>query len=81
MDVLSAFTSVQVDGGRWAIVSQIDHDEVLQWAAGGRRELIPLLLLGYGLALWSAWYLRRAVSGQESGMELVGALDLDVEAG
>lgn len=80
VEVLSAFTSVQVNGGRWAIMSEIDRRELLGWAAGNRAEWAGLLGLSFVLAIWSAWYLRRGVDREGTDFDVSGSLDLDIES-
>ena len=64
--VLSAYTYTEIDGFRWAVMAEIDRDEVLQSMAGKRPLIAGLLFLLYAMALWSLWYIR---AGEGSGDE------------
>ena len=58
VEVLSAFTAVAVGEHRWALMAEIDREEVVSGAAGERPALAGILALFYGLSLWSVWYWR-----------------------
>jgi len=58
VEVLSAYTSIDVGETRWALMAEIDRTEVEQGAAGERPALAGILSLFYGLSLWSVWYWR-----------------------
>ena len=58
VEVLSAFDSVQIGQTRWAMMAEIDHQEVVTLAAADRPALAGPLLFLYGLSLWTAWYWR-----------------------
>lgn len=74
--VLSAFNSIDIDHFRWAVMAEIDEDEVLHTIAN-RRPMIAGLMLGlYSLAMWSIWYIRPGDWGEGEGL---AALDLDAE--
>lgn len=58
VEVLSAYSSIEVGDNRWALMAEIDRAEVQQGAAGERPALAGILSLFYGLSLWSVWYWR-----------------------
>jgi methyl-accepting chemotaxis protein len=58
VEVMSAFTSLPVGDTRWALMAEIDREEVVAGAAGERPALAGILALFYGLSLWSIWYWR-----------------------
>ena len=60
VDVLSAYASMDVAGTRWAVLAEIDRDEVVAIASEERPALSGILALIYGLSLWSIWYWRGA---------------------
>ena len=68
VDVMSAFTSIEVGRNRWAVMAEIDVAEVRERAAEERPALTGILSLFYGLSLWSVWYWRgRQLPGEEAG--------------
>jgi methyl-accepting chemotaxis protein len=71
--VLSAYSSLQVGEHTWAVIAEIDRDEILEMAASERPFLAGLMLFLYGLGVGSAWFVRRA----DPSAELAGMQDLD----
>jgi methyl-accepting chemotaxis protein len=71
--VLSAHSSLQVGEHTWAVIAEIDRDEILEMAASERPFLAGLMLFLYGLGVGSAWFVRRA----DPSAELAGMQDLD----
>ncbi|MEP1596546.1 MAG: cache domain-containing protein, partial [Halieaceae bacterium] len=55
IDVLSSYDSIEVARSRWAVMAEIDRDEVVALAAQERPAIGGALLLLYGLSLWSIW--------------------------
>jgi hypothetical protein len=49
---------MEVGDTRWAVMAEIDRDEVVAIAARERPTLTAPLLFLYGLSLWSVWYWR-----------------------
>jgi len=58
VEVMSAYTSLTVGSNVWAVVAEFDRDEIVSSAAAERPSLTGVLLLIYGLSLWSVWYWR-----------------------
>jgi methyl-accepting chemotaxis protein len=56
--VLSAYDSVEIDGFRWAILAEIDRDEVLQGAAESQTQVAGLMAVFYALAMGSLLFMR-----------------------
>jgi methyl-accepting chemotaxis protein len=71
VEVLSAFSNLNVGDTSWAVMAEIDREEVESGAASERPNLMGILSFFYALTLWSAWYWR--------GRELGGA-DVDYGA-
>jgi len=74
--VLSAYTAIEIGEFRWAVMAEIDEQEVLQTMAGKRPAIAGLVLALYALALWSFWYLR---AGDWSGGEAFAGLGADAD--
>lgn len=64
--VHSAYSSVQVDQHRWAMLVEIDRAEALEWASGHHNWLAGALILFYALGAWSAWFMRGADAGADA---------------
>ena len=60
VNVLSAYTALDLDTTRWAVMAEIDQEEILRNATSDRPWLAGLMLLLYSLGVWSAWFLRRS---------------------
>ena len=58
VEVLSVSLPMEVGDTRWAVMAEIDRDEVAAIAARERPALTAPLLFLYGLSLWSVWYWR-----------------------
>lgn len=58
IEVLSAYTNLDFSGIRWAVLAEIDKDEVLQHMASRQPSILGLTALLYGLAMWSLWLIR-----------------------
>lgn len=74
VEVLSAYSSVKVGDTSWAVLAEIDHQEVVADAAQLRPGMSGILMLFYGLSLWSIWYWRardtHTASEPSAGIEL-----------
>ncbi|MCX2980149.1 hypothetical protein EYC98_04625 [Halieaceae bacterium IMCC14734] len=77
VEVLSAYTSTAIDQFQWAVMAEIDREEILQMAADERPAIGAIMLFLYGLSLWSVWY-GRGSGLPDGGTQLV---DLDFEGG
>jgi len=75
-NVLSAYTAIEVGDFHWAVMAEIDEQEVLQTMAGKRPAIAGLVVLLYSLAMWSLWYLR---SGDWSGGDALAAVAGDAD--
>jgi methyl-accepting chemotaxis protein len=67
IEVLSSYDSIAVARSRWAVMAEIDRDEVVALAARERPAIGGALLLLYGLSLWSLWYWRGREMPHSSG--------------
>ena len=76
VSVLSAFSSTEIDNFRWAVMAEIDDDEVLQMVANRRPMIAGLMFVLYSLAMWSIWYIRPGDWGEAEGF---AALDIDTD--
>ena len=56
--VMSAYTSIEVGEYRWALLAEMDVEEITDNAALPLSSVAGLLTLFYSLGLWSLWYLR-----------------------
>lgn len=74
--VLSAYTSTVVDKFRWAVMAEIDTQEVLQTMAGKRPAIAGIMFFLYSLALWSFWYVR---SGDWSDGDAGAGMAADID--
>ena len=59
----------------WAVMVEIDRQEILQWAADQRPAIGSIMLFLYALSLWSLWFAGRG--GGESGAGVLADLDFD----
>ena len=73
--VLSAFSEVTVDDFRWAVMAEIDREEVIRTIAEKRPQIAGLMLFLYSIAIWSLWYLRD--NDWSAGEGLSGQSDID----
>jgi methyl-accepting chemotaxis protein len=77
VEVLSAYTQIKSETFSWAVMAEIDKQEILEMAADQRPAIGAIMLFLYALSLWSVWF-----AGRESGDGLGGALaDLDFDSG
>jgi methyl-accepting chemotaxis protein len=78
VEVLSAYSSTRIGGTRWAVMAEIDRQEILELAAEDRPAIAPLMLFLYGISLWSVWYARGG-RGDEQANLVMGELSLQDE--
>lgn len=78
VEVLSAYTSLAVGGSSWAVMAEIDREEISMNAAAERPNITGMLLFFYGLSLWSVWYWRGRDSADNSSE--YAALDIGFDA-
>jgi methyl-accepting chemotaxis protein len=76
--VLSAFSAIEFGEFRWAVMAEIDRDEILSGVGGLRFRVAAGMVALWGLLLWSLWFLR-VVSWEDlgGGSGDVGDADLD----
>lgn len=80
--VLSAYLPLEVGHTVWAVMAEIDVDEVATIAARERPSFSVALLFIYGLSFWSIWYWRgREMNSSQEGMEFGDMGFLDREGG
>lgn len=76
VEVLSAYLPMTVGGTRWAVMAEIDRDEVVQGAAREVPNFSAVLLFIYGLSLWSVWYWKsRQLPGEGEQMAMMDFSD------
>jgi len=68
---MSAYLPMAVADTQWAVMAEIDRDEIEEGAARERPAMSGALLLVYGLSLWSVWYWRGRQLPEE-GSHLAG---------
>ena len=71
VEVLSVSLPLDVGDNRWAVMAEIDRDEIGELAARERPKLAAPLLFLYGLSLWSVWYWRGRTLPEE-GTQFAG---------
>jgi methyl-accepting chemotaxis protein len=77
VEVLSAYTNYQIGLTSWAVMAEIDRDEILKDAAQDRPNLAGIMLFFYGLSLWSVWYWRGRPSAEEHSAFAELGLEVD----
>ena len=70
VDVMSVYLPMPVGDTLWAVMAEIDRDEIETLAARDRPAMSGVLLAIYGLSLWSVWYWQGRQSGE--GGQLAG---------
>ncbi len=79
--VFSAYDNLVLGETSWAVMAEIDVEEIALAAAAERPNLSGILLFFYGLSLWTVWYWRgRHLSGDNSEYANLD-LDLELESG
>jgi len=58
VEVLSAYDSIELDGFRWAVLAEMDREEVLRTLSGRRPAIAGIAFLFFVLVLWTFWYIR-----------------------
>ncbi|RLA52059.1 MAG: hypothetical protein DRR42_08600 [Gammaproteobacteria bacterium] len=67
VEVLSAYSSFTLDKTSWAVMAEIDREEISAIAAGERPALSGILAFIFGLSLWSIWYWQgRPLAGEST---------------
>lgn len=75
IQVLSAYTSLDMGDIRWAVMAEIDETEILAELSQRRPLIGGTLLFLYTLAMWSLWFIRPGDWG--AGMTSLGGTDGD----
>ena len=71
VEVMSVYLPIQIGDSRWAVMAEIDRDEIEEGAARERPALAGVLFFVYGLSLWSVWYWRGRQLPQD-GVQFTG---------
>jgi methyl-accepting chemotaxis protein len=74
VEVMSVYLPMKVGGTQWAVMAEVDRQEIEELAAKERPAMAAPLLFLYGLSFWSVWYWRGRYL-PEDGMPLA---DLDL---
>jgi hypothetical protein len=74
VEVLSAYSRSQTDGFTWAVLAEIDREEILAMAADQRPAIGAIMLFLYALSLWSLWFTGR---DGDDGTGMLADLDFD----
>ena len=76
--VFSAYDNLALGETSWAVMAEIDVEEISMAAAAERPNLSGILLFFYGLSIWTVWYWRgRHLSDDNSEY---ANLDLELES-
>jgi methyl-accepting chemotaxis protein len=71
VEVMSVYLPMELAGANWAVLAELDREEIARIAARERPSMAGVLLFLYGLSLWSVWYWRsRPLDGE--GEQLAG---------
>ena len=62
--VLSAFTFLDIDDIRWAVMAEIDDDEILSAGEEQRSLTSAFMALLYALAMLSVWFVQAGVPSE-----------------
>ena len=54
--MLTAYASMALDQTSWAVLGEIDRDEIAAMAAAERPALSGMLSFIFGLSVWTLWY-------------------------
>jgi hypothetical protein len=77
--VLSAYDSLDVDGFRWAVMAEMDEDEVRSETSGMGGVFAAFGAVIYGLALWTIGLVSRLVWPRESAsLSDEGIADIEI---
>ncbi len=74
IEVLSAYTSLEFNGIRWAVMAEIDKEEVIQQMASRRPGIAAFASLLYALAMWSLWLIKPGDWSREGSISNLGAM-------
>ena len=77
VEVMSVYLPMKVGGTQWAVMAEVDRQEIEELAAKERPAMAAPLLFLYGLSFWSVWYWRGRYL-PEDGMPLA---DMDLPDG
>jgi len=80
IEVLSAYTSLEVGDNSWAVIAEFDRQEIVSVAASERPSLGGALSFIFVLALWSLWYWRGGRAGSAVSDEAMTGLELGESA-
>ncbi|MEH6609870.1 MAG: cache domain-containing protein [Halioglobus sp.] len=58
VEVLSAYSAIDLGSTKWAVLAEIDRQEIISAAANERPEIATALTFLFGLSFWSIWYWR-----------------------
>jgi methyl-accepting chemotaxis protein len=58
VEVLSAYSSIDLGPTKWAVLAEIDRQEIISAAANERPKIASALAFLFGLSFWSIWYWR-----------------------
>lgn len=78
VEVLSAYSNIQVGATSWAVMAEVDKLEIYEQATSGQPLLAGLMLFLYSLGLWSAWFVQRADEDYDQG-SMMGDLDAGMD--
>jgi len=56
VEVLSAYSNITLDQTTWAVLAEIDRDEITAMAGAERPALSGILSFIFALSIWSIWY-------------------------
>lgn len=65
--VMSVYLPMPVGDTLWAVMAEIDQDEIEAGAAGERPAMSGALAFFYGLSIWSVWYWRSRQLPEDGG--------------
>jgi len=77
VEVLSAYSSFTVDQTTWAIMTEIERNEIASIAARQRPGLSGILAFFFGLSLWSLWYWQ----GRQAPGDTIELASFDLDPG
>jgi len=80
VEVMSVYLPMQVGDTQWAVMAEIDREEIELGAAQERPAMSGVLSFVYALSLWSVWYWRSRQLDDDGG-QLAGMDFADIDAG
>ena len=78
VEVLSAYSNIQVGETNWAVMAEVDKLEIYEQATSDQPMLAGLMLFLYSLGIWSAWFVQRADGDYDQG-SMMGDLDVGMD--